>query len=91
MSRDYHYIEWWQFLSEAVGEQLDFYLWRYALIENVVDGVKDRHVDMGVAVYLFHAFCAEISFGTHLPLYLCTFHAVPLAYHCSEDSIAGEV
>ena len=58
-------------LAERVGEELDFNLWRDAFVENVVDGIEDRHVDMHAAVDLLHALRAEIALGNHLHLNLC--------------------
>ena len=46
---------------------------------------------MHVAIDFLHALGAEISLCNHLHLYLCTLHAVTLAYHGSEGAVAREV
>ena len=53
-------------LPEGIGEELDFYLGTDALVENVIDGIEDRHVDVHVAVDFLHALGAEESLGYHL-------------------------
>ena len=78
-------------LSERVGQELDFDLRTDTLVQYIIYGIENRHVDVHVAVDFLHALRAEISFGNHLHLYLRTFHAIALAYHSSEGAVAGEV
>ena len=79
------------FLPEAVGEQLDFNLWIDALVDDVVDGIEDGHIDMQVPVDLLHALRAEVAFCYHLHLYLCAFHRVALSDHGSEGPVATKI
>ena len=78
-------------LPEAVSKKFYLYLWRDALIEHVVDGIEDRHVDMQVTVDLLHTLSAEIALSDHLHLYLCALHAVAFSYHGTEGSVTGEL
>ena len=57
--------------TEGICKQLDFYTWRNALVEYVVDSVKDGHIDMIVAIDALHALGAIVTFSYHLHLYLC--------------------
>ena len=38
------------YLSEGIGEELDFYLGIDALVQYVIYGIEDGHVDVHVAV-----------------------------------------
>jgi len=78
-------------LSEGIGEELDFDLGADALVEDVVDGVEDGHVDMAVAVDFLHALGAEVALGYHLHLDLCALDGVALANHGAEGAVAREV
>ena len=76
---------------EAVCKQFYLDLWRDALIEHVVDGIEDWHVDMQMTVDFLHTLCAEIALSNHLHLYLCALHAVAFSYHRSEGAVTGEL
>ena len=71
-------------LSERVGQEFDFDLRTDALVQYIIYGIEDWHVDVHVAIDFLHALGAEISLGNHLHLYLRTLHAVTFAYHGSE-------
>ena len=77
--------------AEGVGEELDFYLGADALVQYIIYGVEDGHVDVPVTVNFLHALCAEKAFGNHLHLYLCRLDAVALANHRAEGAVAGEI
>ena len=75
-------------LSEGIGEELDFDLGGDALVEDVVHGIEDGHVDVAVAIDFLHTLRAEIALGNHLHLYLGRLDAVALAYHGTEGAVA---
>ena len=78
-------------LPEGIGEELDFYLGVDALVQYIIYGIEDGHVDMAVAVNLLHTLGAEIALGNHLHLNLGTLDAVALANHGAEGAVAREV
>ena len=63
-------------LSKAICEQLDFNGGRNVLIKDIVNGIKDGHIDVELGVDLLHTFGAEVTLGNHLHLYLCTLDTV---------------
>ena len=58
------------FLSEGICEELDFYLGVDALVQYIIYGIEDGHVDVHVAVDFLHTLGAEEALGNHLHLYL---------------------
>ena len=68
-------------LSERIGQEFDFDLRTDALVQYIIYSIENRHIDVHVAVDFLHTLGAEISFGNYLHPYLCTLHAVALAYH----------
>ena len=79
------------FLSEGICEELDFYLGVDALVQYIIYGIEDGHVDVHVAVDLLHTLGAEESLGNHLHLNLGRFHAVAFADHGTKGAVAGEI
>ena len=80
-----------QSLSERFAQQFDFDGWADALVEDVIDGIEDGHVDVQMLVDVLHALRGKVALGNHLHFELSTLYAVALAYHCSEDAVAAEV
>ena len=78
-------------LSERFAQELYLDDGTDALVENVIDGIEDGHVDVQVLVDVLHALGGKVAFGNHLHLELCTLHAVALPYHRAEDAVAAEV
>ena len=66
-------------------------MWGDTLVQNVVDGIEDGHVDVPVAVDLLHALRTEVALGNHLHLYLCGFYAVAFSDHRSEGAVTREI
>ena len=79
------------FLSEGIREEFDFDLWANALVQYIIYGVEDGHVDVAVAVDFLHTLSAEIALGNHLHLDLGALDAVALAYHGAEGAVAREI
>ena len=75
------------FLSERIRQQFDLDLRSDALVEDVVDGIEDGHVDMTVAIDLLHTLRAEVALGNHLHLDLSGFDTVAFADHRSEGAV----
>ena len=58
-----------------------------ALVEDVVDGIEDRHVDVAMTVDLLHTLGAKITLGYHLHLYLGALNAVALTNHGAKGAV----
>ena len=63
----------------------------YALVQYIIYGIEDGHVDMPVTIDFLHAFGAEEAFGNHFHLYLCRLYGVALANHGAKGTVAREV
>ena len=75
-------------LTETVGKKLDLDLRGDTLVQYIIYGIEDGHVDMHVAVDFLHALGAEESLGNHLHFNLGRLHAVALANHGAEGAVA---
>ena len=78
-------------LTETVGKKLDLDLRGDTLVQYIIYGIEDGHVDMHVAVDLLHTLRTEVALGNHLHLNLCRFHAVALTNHGTEGAVTREV
>ena len=77
--------------SERVGQEFYFYLGSNPLVEDIVDGIEDRHIDMEVAVDLLHTFGSEIALGNHFHFYLRTLHTISFSNHRAESAVTREI
>ena len=78
-------------LSKRFAQQLDFDGWADALVEDVIDGIEDGHVDVQMLVNVLHALRGKVALGYHLHFELSALYAVPLPYHRAKDAVAAEV
>lgn len=74
-------------LCQPHGQRQDGFRRVHLSIENVIDGVENRHVYMRLLVKLCHTLCAVVAFCHHLHLELCTFYAISSANHRTERTI----
>ena len=77
--------------TEAVGKQFYLYLWTNPLVENIINGIENRHIYVHPAVDFLPTLRSEISLGNHFHLYLRRLHVVALTYHRTERAVAGKV
>ena len=77
--------------SQRVSQQLDFNHRRDAFVQNVIDGIHNRHIHVEVLVHFFDTLRAVVAFRNHFHFYLCALHRVALADHRTEHAVTAEV
>ena len=60
-------------LSDGLCEEFDFQRWRDALIQDVVNGIKDGHIDAIALIDMAHATHTVVAFCDHLHFHLGVF------------------
>ena len=78
-------------LSDGLCEEFDFQRWRDALIQDVVNGIKDGHIDAIALIDMAHATHTVVAFCDHLHFHLGVFHAITATDHLTKHTIAREV
>ena len=78
-------------LSQRIRQQLDFNHRADAFIQDVVDGIHNRHVYMQVLVQFLDTLGTVVTFGNHFHFYLCALHRIAFTNHGTEHAVAAKV
>ena len=78
-------------LPKLVGQQSNFHGRADSLVENVINSLRDRHMNFIPLIDFMNSLHAKVSLGNHQHLHLRGLHGIPFPDHRPERPVPAEL